>query len=190
MQSPISKAEALKYSEVWAVKDYGKFSPGAELVDYFLDIADEDSPSLRSVVDIGCGAGAASRKLKDLGFQVIGFDLTDKAWAHDDIPLRTGCIWHGLDVPGLHDYGYCCDVMEHIPTEYTALAIKNMLSKCANVFLNISFLPDHFGPAILGRPLHLTVRPFEWWRDMLSEVSVVREARDLIGQGVFYVSKQ
>jgi hypothetical protein len=33
------------------------------------------------------------------------------------------------------------------------------------VFLGIALFPDGFGPKVLGRPLHLTVKPADWWRE-------------------------
>jgi len=186
MLSPILARETDKYDSIWQIEDYhNSTSPGAEMVDMFIDIAQPPPHSL--ILDIGAGAGAGSRVLKDKGFTVHGFDLMDTGWRQEDIPLHIGTVWKApLNVPGMFNYGYCCDVMEHIPTEFTALAVSNMLAKCGRVFFTISFYPDNFGQRI-GQPLHLTVKEFTWWRDMLREVGTLQEARDLIGEGVFYV---
>lgn len=175
-----------KYSDIWSLEAYSRFSPGKLYVDMFWDIAKPERG--RSLLDVGAGAGAASRELKNRGLVVRGFDITNEAWKHEDIPLLTGCIWRDLPVGHVCDYVYCCDVMEHLPTEFTALAISEMLKIGARAFYSISFQEDHYG-GFVGSALHLTVKPFLWWRDMLRELGTVYEARDLLGDGVFYIGK-
>lgn len=184
----ITENERSKYARIWEIDQYSQVSPGAIYANMFFDIAQPERG--QSLLDVGAGSGAGSRVLKDRGLVVRGFDITDEGWKHSDIPLMTGCIWRDLprnSVPP-YDYGYCCDVMEHIPTEFTALAVSEIVRVCNNSFFSISFTNDHFGEFI-GEPLHLTVKPFTWWRDMLREVGTVYEARDLLGDGVFYVGK-
>jgi len=181
----IAAKEREKYARAWAIDDYSKFSPGLSHIDMFWSIA---SPKRgQSLIDVGCGAGAATRALKSRGLSVRGFDLTDTAWDHDDIPLTTGTIWRDLR-GGPYDYAYCCDVMEHIPTEFVGLAIERILQVAPKAFFSISFTEDHFGDFV-GEALHLTVKPFVWWRDLLRELGIVHEARDLMGEGVFYVAR-
>ena len=43
--------------------------------------------------------------------------------------------------------------------------------------------------ALIGEALHLTVRPFLFWRDLFRELGTLHDARDLIGEGVFCVSR-
>ena len=185
--SKIAEAERSKYSDIWQLPDYAKGSPGESLVEMFVDIA---KPSPRaSIIDVGAGSGAGSRALSERGFNVCAFDLTDTAWQHDDnIPLQTGTIWKGtIGLANLFDYAYCCDMMEHIPTQFVALSIEQILRVAPKAFFSISFTPDNFG-RFIKQDLHLTVKPFMWWRDTLRELGTVEEARDLIGEGVFYVT--
>jgi hypothetical protein len=67
------------------------------------------------------------------------------------------------------------------------LAIARMLAVCSKgLFLTVSLVPDSFG-VWAGKSLHQSVFPFVWWRDALRELGTVVEARDLIGNGVFFV---
>jgi hypothetical protein len=78
--------------------------------------------------------------------------------------------------------------MEHIPTEFTMLAARNLLDvSMKGVFFHISLVPDAFG-AYVGHPLHQSVFPFVWWRDRLREIGLVQECRDLITAGAYYVT--
>jgi hypothetical protein len=87
------------------------------------------------------------------------------------------------------DYIYCCDVLEHLPPQFTMLAIDQLLRVAQRgVFLSISLVPDNFG-AWVGAPLHQTVQSFTWWRDGLAELGTVLEARDLLSTGLYWVRR-
>ena len=183
-RTSIANREKAKYDAVWQFHEYQEESPGKRHVDLFWSIAKPKQGA--SLIDIGAGAGAASRILKDRGLSVRAFDLSDVAWTHTDIPLQVGTIWKNPNFTPPADYAYCCDVMEHIPTEFTALSVQKILQACGHAFFSISFVPDVMG-ALVGEPLHLTVKPFMWWVDLLRECGSLHEARDMIGEGVFYV---
>jgi hypothetical protein len=59
-------------------------------------------------------------------------------------------------------YGFCTDVLEHIPTEDVDKVLDNCLASCKHVFFQISTVDDVMG-GMIGHPLHLTVQPYEWW---------------------------
>lgn len=176
-----------KYSKVWQLAAYGDHSPGLEYVDLFWSIAKPAAGY--SVIDVGAGSGAASRALQARGLIVEAFDITDAGWdsaSMPNIPITFDCVWHG--VPRGFDYAFCCDVMEHIPTEYVGLSIENILRAARHAFFSVSFREDGFG-RFVGEPLHLTVKPFTWWRDLFRELGKLEDARDLMGEGVFYVGR-
>ena len=75
--------------------------------------------------------------------------------------------------------------MEHIPPEFVDETLKNIFRSADKVFFQICLQEDHFGQE-LGETLHLTVKPFTWWRDKISEYATLIEARDLIHNGLFY----
>ena len=194
----VVRAERELYDAIWQVPGYADHSPGAERVPLFLDMA--QPPAGATVLDAGCGSGKGALALRAAGFQVDMMDLTDEGLVPDaqDLPFRSGCLWE-QPAPlyrGLYDYVYCCDVLEHIPTEYTMLTIARLLEQVrggvgtfagtGGLFLSIALQPDHFGVWV-GRPLHLTVRDFSWWRDRLRDLGELVEARDLLSSGVYYV---
>ena len=53
--------------------------------------------------------------------------------------------------------------MEHIPTNDVSTVIFNIMNSADKVFFQISTIDDVMGAAI-NEPLHLTVKPYEWWR--------------------------
>lgn len=184
----ITEREKAKYQRAWNIENYSVNSPGADWVQLFISMA---RPRYNArIYDIGAGNGAGSRALKDTGFDVRAFDLTADDWPHEDISIDTGTVWRDLSGWGYGDfeYAYCCDVMEHIPTQFVALSISEILNVCQKAFFTVCFKKDIHGDAIRDR-LHLTVESFSWWRDTFREIGTVYEARDLIGDGGFLVGK-
>lgn len=184
--------EREKYQEIWAEPDYHTFSPGMENVERFISVLKPNHDD--TLIDIGCGSGDAGVAFQEKGLRVSWVDLTGDA-LNPAIP-RTQFVQGALWQPSWTlkrmlgwDYGFCCDVMEHIPLEYTMLTLHNIISACRTTWFQIAFEPDVFG-TLIGKPLHLSVMPFTWWRDRIAAFGMLVEARDLCGCGVFVVKRR
>lgn len=193
MRLSAALAEKAKYEKIWRVPDYRRHSPGQTMVKPFLEIC-RPEPGSR-VIDLGCGTGRAALQLQRRGFEVTGLDITRQALgraARARLAFVEGSLWSawpGQASPAAGwDHGFCCDVMEHIPVEYTMLVIDRIMSACATAFFSICTVPDQFGAAI-GEPLHLSVFPFEFWRDHLGEFGTLVEARDLLTDALFVLER-
>lgn len=167
------------YETVWQHPDYGRVSPGEQMLPLFRQMVKRKG----TLIDIGCGCARATQHLEDEGHTVTGIDFVDAR--ETDVPFQHADITNPL--PLTADVGYCCDVMEHIPEEDVDKVLQNIMAATTRTFFSISFEHDHYGAVTVGHPLHLTVRPFTWWRDKLKEFGELKEARDLIGMGVFLV---
>lgn len=189
----IATRERQLYEDVWQGLDrYGDLSPGVERLPMFLEMVGATlggiAPNCGSVLDAGCGSGKAALALEDAGFSVTCADLTDAGLVNSArvLPFVGGPLWATCPL-GAFDWVYCCDVLEHVPTEFTMLTIARLLETARlAVFLSIALVPDQFG-AWVGQPLHQTVQPFTWWRDRLKELGELVECRDLIDAGVYLV---
>ena len=182
-QMTLAKAEQRKYEKVWRDPRYAMHSPGAELVKLFRELCPEEG----TLLDLGCGTGAAGAQLSVLGYGVGLMDFVD-ARRHfaTALPFTRQNLWGKWHIPV--DYGYCCDVLEHIPPERLNDVLRRISASCERCFFGVHFRHDVFGPTLLGEPLHLIVQPFTWWRDKLGELGEVEDARDLIGRGTFLVN--
>lgn len=182
-------AEREKYAEIWQLKEYREaHSPGLENVDRFTKVL---LPKPGRVIDIGCGSGKAGLELQRRGFMSSYIDITD-AGLDAEVPRHRfieAPLWSNWRVASRFNYGFCCDVLEHIPPEYSMLVCDRILHNCDTAWLQISNRYDEFGPALLGQPLHLTVQPFAWWRDRLASIGTIVDARDLCGASLFVVTR-
>lgn len=179
----LERIEQDKYERMWAVPEYANFSPGVGMIPMF-----ERLTGIKpgwSVLDIGCGSGAAAWDLVQRGYTVYMADITD-AGLRDDvkgvIPFEQSAIW---SVDTYATYGFCTDVFEHLPLQMTMVSAYHLLhNACEQLFLSICTEPDKFGQRI-GETLHATVMPFVWWRDNFRSIAHVVEAIDLGATSVF-----
>lgn len=192
MTTPIVAKETEKYADLWStIETYSQDAPGETNVPLFVAMAGERLQPKQTILDAGCGSGKGAVALSKLGLDLTvclcdltDAGLTDEARAMDR--FRSSCLWK-FSLPGWN-WIYCCDVLEHIPPEYTMLTIQRMLDSADYSFFTISLVPDQFGIWV-GERLHLTVQPFVWWRDRFRDLGTLIEARDLINYGAYLVGK-
>lgn len=156
--------EEQKYSEIWKMPEYGEVSPGELSAHKFVEVV---KPGIgRVIADFGCGSGKGGLALSKLTeCEVILIDFAENSRIEEAKKLQfIKANLSNHDFPLFVDFGYCTDVMEHIPTDLVDSTIKNIMSACVSCFFQISTIPDEFGAAI-GQPLHLTVKPHQWWKE-------------------------
>lgn len=187
--------ELTKYCSLWAMEEYRRHSPGEHFIHYFMRAAKPREGA--SVLDLGCGTGRGGRRLFDLGFNVTLLDFTrncldpdvreivaaESATPPAKFRFLTADLEHPIPVEG--EYGYCCDVMEHIPPDKVNRVLENILKSVNHAFFAICTAPDAFGEAI-GETLHLSVHPYGWWLDRFNRMGCVIHWSDKIGSYAFF----
>ncbi len=191
MESTIER-EFRKYEGMWEIPAYAVSSPGERHVKSGLyegmcapEVGD-------SCIDLGCGSGKGGQMLIEKHkLNVTFLDMVDgRVGASKGGNFIQQCLWHPLPIRNPKwKYGFCSDVMEHIPTEYTMLSIRNMLDACDSVWFAISLVDDPWG-SYVGEPLHITIRSFPWWLEHLNDLGRVISARDLINAGMYHVTSK
>lgn len=156
-----TSAERLKYKRMWALPDYSCTSPGAGMVDYFLQSVEWERGD--TVLDAGCGTGRAAMKLKANGLNAIGLDFVDaREPASKELAFMDVCLWEAKGIPKF-DWIFCCDVLEHIPTEHVDAVLDNLArATVKGGLLQIAMFHDGYGKYI-NDVLHLTVESANWW---------------------------
>jgi len=183
------ETEKQKYDEVWTTDDYKDHSPGQAHAENFLKTVEPHAG--QSIIDIGCGQGLAGLRFEEHGLRTWYLDLTDSA-LENAVPRNQfiqSPIWGKWQKKPLGwDYGYCCDVMEHIPPEFVMLSLDRIVSNCRLTWFMVCNKLDSMGE-IFGKPLHLTVQPYLWWKERIAMVGTIKDARDLAGVSMFLVSR-
>jgi SAM-dependent methyltransferase len=157
--------EASKYDRVWSHPYYRIHSPGEQLVEEFIQIAQPAG----KVIDFGCGTGRASLRMLKHGLKPFLIDFTENSRDQEAMSLPFMQADLSLPMHAKADYGFCTDVLEHLPPEQVKSAIHNIMESAGKVFLQISTVPDEMGK-LIGQQLHLTVRPHEWWKHRFQDM--------------------
>lgn len=171
--------EQAKYAKLWQMPQYREVSPGEQWATQFLQIARPEHDA--DAIDFGCGTGRGGLSLALFGsMRVTMLDFAENCLDSDIVdicnaqPTRLKFQQQDLTkpVPVTAAYGFCCDVMEHIPTEDVLKVLQNILGSANRVFFGISTVDDAMG-ALIGERLHLTVQPMEWWIAQLESAGAV-----------------
>ena len=187
--------EQEKYLKAWNHPEYRKWSPGEECVPLFLETAKPAKGE--TLVDWGCGTGRASLKLADAGLVVIALDFAANCMdgnVQAEVEAEyLSFLEHDLTQPiDLRaDYGFCCDVMEHIPEEDVDAVLTNILQNSLHVMFQISTVEDHFSKVMgdIEGQLHLTVKPYSWWLQKFADFGcIVHHSNEHPAHCIFYVT--
>lgn len=184
----VSTRERAKYEKMWALPAYrdDDATAHAQAARAALPMRPGES-----VIDFGAGAGYASAALLDAGYRVLAVDIAANALAPAiaaRVPLLLASLWD-LPVAIAADWGFCSDVMEHVPPDRVddVLATIRRATRRATYF-SISLRPDGCG-VLIGEALHLTVQPLDWWTARLSrQWAAVRVLRHTPGDRAVFIA--
>ncbi len=185
--APVERlSEQEKYQRMWAIPEYREMSPGAEAAQVFLDVAKPDEGA--TVLDLGCGTGRASVTFERAGLKPVLLDFAENC--RDPYVLNLPFLVHDLTQPITvrGDYGFCTDVMEHIPAEDTDSALANIFEATSKVFFSIGTTHDNFG-SLINQVLHVNVRDHAAWRAVLSEYGRIVYEFEQEASSYFYVER-
>lgn len=149
-----------KYRRMWEINNYRRLAPGEHMVPLCM----ETLKPVGSIIDFGCGTGRAGLAFSKAGLDVITVDFASNCRDHEAMGLRFFEFDLSEPMPLRAPYGYCTDVMEHIPPHQVEAVIQNITASSPSVFFQISTVPDTLG-ALINQDLHLTVMPAVWWKE-------------------------
>ncbi|RLC59597.1 MAG: hypothetical protein DRI30_00210 [Chloroflexi bacterium] len=177
---PVLKtSEQRKYEKMWGQPAYRSVSPGEQSAQLFLEQAHPLKDS--TCIDFGCGTGRGGLMISLFGNMIVTLvDFAENALdpevknATVTQPHRISWIQHDLTqpLPVVGSYGYCTDVMEHIPPEDVDLVLSHILQSASHVFFQISGEEDLCGAA-MDEELHLSIHSYEWWTKKLRDHKAV-----------------
>jgi hypothetical protein len=186
---PENLTERDKYSKMWQIDAYRAYSPGEVCANRFL--AEMRIDDTGPVIDFGCGTGRGGLALTRAGLDVTLTDFVSNC--RDEEALELPFLEWDLTLPCAlrAPYGYCTDVMEHIPSEDVEAVLTNIMASAETVFFQISTVDDDFGRLFLNQPLHLSVHPHDWWLGLFGSLGFeVRNAIDNENASIFIVTRK
>lgn len=183
----IATVERDKYLAVWDRPEYRKVSPG--MLECERAFAVCEMKAGQELIDFGAGPCRATRWFRDKGLDVLAIDFAPNA-PETDVPFVEACLWDLPDSLPRADWGFCTDVMEHIPSEKVGDVLANirMLTK-RGAYFRIATRPDKMGPKLLGKPLHMTVHTGEWWRRKVEEYWQLVDVIENTGRDVMLLAR-
>ena len=169
--------EKRKYQQVWAHGAYRKFSPGEQ--EHARAVTQMGMRQGNSVIDFGCGEGKSVKFFDGMGMPAYGIEFAPNAPSEKGIVVLEACLWDVPEMPPV-DFGFCCDVMEHIPPEKVDAVLETIRRMTLKrTYFRISTVADRFGPDLIGKQLHLVVANLAWWETKFAplwkETRVVEE---------------
>jgi SAM-dependent methyltransferase len=180
----LRQQESDKYRAVWGNKRYREFSPGERHV---ADAIEWMTPEPGATfTDWGCGTGRASDFIYRKGYKPRLVDIAKNAYL-GELPFVEACLWSLPDDLGATDYGFCADVMEHIPTDNVDAVFAGIAARTrVKCYFQIALFHDS---QFTGNgPLHLSVFPPEWWQEKISRHFKTAEYRNVKRKHVLAVA--
>ena len=174
----LAEKERQKYERLWgSFPEYGESydTPLANiLLKYFGSRVCEGD----SIIDFGCGSGRTAVVWLAANLKVRLVDFCDNSLSPDIFLLSVGpnpkvsfyqeCLWSLPDSLKPADWFSCFDVLEHIPESKVEVVLKAISIRMRKGgLMSIALREDVWGKEI-GEKLHLTVRPYEWWKERVS----------------------
>lgn len=161
----LTRRERSKYERMAAQEGYGN---SFELQFVNDAIAQLGIPLGGKLWDFGAGTGKCILAFRQAGIEASGFDITkDRVKPEAEGYILQTTLWDLPKDVSPHDCGFCSDVMEHIPTEKVDDVLKEIARlNIRGIYFTISLVQDNCGK-LIGEPLHLTVKPIDWWEARL-----------------------
>jgi 2-polyprenyl-3-methyl-5-hydroxy-6-metoxy-1,4-benzoquinol methylase len=143
-----------------------------------------------SLLDFGFGSGRSIDFFESKGFNVCGVEISSYAVG---VQLAKGRDIYHASLDDLcmlgdkqFDFGFCNDVLEHIPLHLIGRSLAEMVRVCSDaLFLSVCPTPSHH-LSKESENLHLTVRPEPWWANEFMKYGPVERFRFLFSRSVRY----
>lgn len=179
--------EQEKYERMWSFPEYREKSPGAEAALVFAEIAKPNRGA--SVLDFGCGTGRASLVMAEMGLSPILVDFASNC--RDPFAMHLPFIQHDLTEPLRlrAEYGFCSDVMEHIPAESMEATLATIFASAPRVFFQVGTTYDTCG-ALINQTLHVNILDHAHLRAALEAHGEIEFEQDNETNSMFYVTRK
>lgn len=168
----LKRSEREKYDKYWLLPQERRISPGMRGIDVFM--ADARERGCQSILDVGCGSGRTVAHLLGQGFAVEACDIAADCINEDLRPtvmpyFKAAPAWDLPYEDDSFDVIFTCDVLEHVPESLMSETLREFARVARYTYAEIA----GFGRTVGGLHVHLTVKPKEWWNQLLMQTHVI-----------------
>ena len=122
--------------------------------------------NLKSVIDIGCGAGIYLKEFMDQGVEILGYDgspaAVEESLVENKIKLRD--LSKPLKLNRKFDLCLCFEVAEHLENKYSAVLVDTLMG-LSDIVIFTAATPGQ-GPVSIG---HINEQPHPFWIDLFTK---------------------
>lgn len=191
----MNQTERLKYVRMWERPEYRQSSPGERVALKAASLLGVQPG--QKIVDWGCGTGRALKVFHNLGLVCTGVDIAANSVDKEFLAIQERLFFLlGIDIveaarehfsgSRAAAWSFCTDVLEHLPEEEVEASIAAIAhSTLCGAFIQVANNEDDCGQMI-GEVLHLTIKPKEWWQDLIGRYFAIESSGEGDRPGKFW----
>jgi len=162
---------------MWTLPQYRVTSPALKIKEIFKRAFKPQIKDGDRLIDFGCGSGAITPFFLNLGLSVDLIDIANNCLNKEIEALChitatrfvQASLWNLPDELAPSEWIFCTDVLEHLPESKVALALSEMAKRTLKGGLLQIYLEDEPFGALIEESLHLSVKPHEFWVDLIGK---------------------
>lgn len=163
----------MKFDQTYYEKSCGKpYQRDEHWLSFFGRIAEKIKYEINpiSVLDAGCAFGFLVEKLRDIGVEAYGLDISDYAISQTHENIKPYCWVASLTEPIANKYQLivCIEVLEHMPKEHSEIAIRNLCDVSDDILFSST-------PFDYKESTHVNVNNPDYWSEQFAKQGFFRD---------------
>ncbi|MGE3279651.1 MAG: glycosyltransferase [Alphaproteobacteria bacterium] len=121
-----------------------------------------------SALDMGCAVGYVVKRLRELGVDAYGYDISEWAVHKADAPYIQVLDIATTEISRQFDLVICYDLLEHIEESRLSFAIQNLWASAARYLVVVPALYEEGTLYDTGNSNVRTFHDYAWWLDFMT----------------------
>lgn len=120
-----------------------------------------------TALDVGCAVGHTINRLRELGVEASGYDISHWAVERAARPYVRQFDFSTTPIEGTHDLVYSYDVVEHVVPDRLEYALKNLWNATARHLVIVPALYPEGTTHDPNELTHLIFHDYDWWAHLM-----------------------